>query len=210
MDRKVNEYLKIENKYSAPYTNHYGYVNSIGCCDAKGRGRAFVMPRNDYDYNGKSIISYNHNKVYMVNDFMLYITHIRGPWAKAEIIKNDLTTQSCYIGKINNHIVVSESIRDAIEEMRNEIFNSMDNDEDIARAFVYAHPEYEKEYDWDEMVTWHSLDRTSCMDGRRRFSMYANKDTGSTATPKELISFMKESPSYRIAEKMERIYLNNI
>jgi hypothetical protein len=38
--------------------------------------------------------------------------------------------------------------------------------------------------------------------------MYANKDAGSTATPKELIHIMKQSKAAGIAIIMEQLYLS--
>ena len=210
MDRRIKDYLYTENNHSTPYTNHYGHSNTIGCGDINGCGRAFTKARRSDNYDGKGILSFNGKKTHIVDDYVVCISNIRGVWAKAEIINNDFTTQSCYIGKLNNHIVIANSIRDIIEDIRVKIFNSQDNEIDIAKAFVTAHPDYEAEYDWEEMVEWHSLDRTSCMDGRRKFSMIANKEAGSKATPKELISYMKNTTSRRIAEKMEEYYLNSL
>jgi hypothetical protein len=207
MDRvAIEEFLSVESKHKTPYTNHYGNSFSVGSCDSNGCGRAFIIPRKNIDANGKSIISFNGNDVYMVDGFMLYITHIRGAFASAMIIKNDFTTQPCYVGKVNNYIIVSDSIRSCMDGLRNKIFNGLDNEEDIAKAFVYAHPDYNKEYDWDEMVFWHSLDRTSCLNGRIKFSKQANKTSNSKATPKELIGHMKKTTSKKIAEKMELLY----
>lgn len=207
MEGRVAEFLYTEPVYRHPYMNHYGYGNSIGCGDALGCGRAFIEPRKEDNYNGSGIISFNGNKTYFIDGYTLYVTHIHEPWAMGEIVGNDCTTYPCYLAKINNKIVVASSLHDVLESMREKIFNTVDNDDDIARAFVLSHPDYTKEYDWDEMVAWHSLSRTSCADGRRRFSQHAHKNHGDKATPKELIEFMKNSPSRPIAEKMENIYL---
>lgn len=208
MERRVEEFLHTEPAYISPYSNHYGYGKPIGCGDNLGRGRAFVKYMPDNNYNNNGIVSFNDNNIIVIDGYVLYITHVHGPWAMGEIIKNDLTTQTCYLTKVNNTFVVDSSLKDVIEQMREKIFKNKENDDDIARAFVLAHPEYKKEYDWDEMVAWHSLSPTSCADGRRRFSKLANKKSGETATPEELIRLMKNSPSKNIALKMEEIYLS--
>lgn len=208
MEGRIKKYLQVDEFIATPYTNHVGRGHQIGSGDkfGKGSGASYVPRKNDY--NGSDILSFNNHQVYIIDGYLLYITHIRQPWALAKIIKNDLTTQDCYVGKINNNVVVAKTIREALELLRQKIGKSDDNNYDIAQAFVYAHPEYEKEYDWDEMVMWHSLDRTSCLDGRRRFSMHANKEAGSTATPKELIHIMKQSKAAGIAIIMEQLYLS--
>ena len=209
MDGKlIQEYFDTKEHYSKPYINHNGFGIGIGSGNKNGSNKGgFYKPRNE-NYNGKNIISYNGNKVYHINGYTLYISNIHKPLALAKIIKNDLTTQNCYIGKINDNIVIAPSIREVLNLMRNEISITDNNDNDIAEAFVYMHPYYEKEYDWEEMVFWHSLSEFSCADGRRRFSENAEKENGSTATPKELIHFMKQTRAHKIAKKMEEIYLS--
>ena len=209
MERGVTEFLNVEKEYHPPYNNHYGYGLSVGCGDSTGKGRAFIefLPEYNDAYSGSDILSFNNHPTYMIDDYLVYITHCHAPWVLGEIINNDFTTQSCYMAKVNDKYVVGNSIREVIEGMREKIFENGDNNEDIARAFVLAHPDYEKQYDWDEMVTWHSLSHFSCSDGRRDFTKSANMGSGKTATPRELIKHMKNSVSRDIAEKMERIYL---
>ena len=208
MERVITEFMHTEPHYIRPYMNHYGYTNLVGYCDNNGKGNAFTELRKRENWDGSTIVSFNGYKTYFINGFVVAVKHIHGPWAMGEIINNDLTTTKCYIAKVNNNFVVAGSIKEVIDEMRQKIKTSLNRYKDIAMAFVMAHPNYETKYDWDEMVTWHSLDTASCADGRKRFSDIANKKSGDLATPKELISFMKESSSKEIAIEMERLYLN--
>lgn len=208
MDRRIKEYLSEDEIIKTPYTNHIGSGNIIGSGDSSGKGTCFTYKPRKEDYKGSDILSYNGNKVYFIDGYSLYFTHIHKPWASAKIIKNDLTTQDCYVGKINKHVVVSNDLHAALNNLREKINKTNNNEYDIAVSFVYAHPEYEKEYDWDEMVFWHSLSEFSCNNGRRKFSENANKKTGSKATPKELIKIMKRSRAANIANIMEQIYLS--
>jgi hypothetical protein len=210
MEGRVKDFLHTEPVYNPPYNNHYGYGHSLGCGDSIGSGRAYVnfSVSQEETYNGRAIISLNMKPTYMIDDYIVHITHVHAPWVMGEIINNDFSTQPCYMTKVNEKYVVADSLREVIKEMREKIFSTMNNDDDIARAFVLAHPEYNKLYDWNEMVTWHSLSHFSCSEGRRNFTKNANKTSGEKATPKELISFMKNSASRNIAVKMERIYLH--
>jgi hypothetical protein len=205
MEGRINEYLKTNHKINKPYTNHYGIGSPIGSGSEFGNGRAYTFNNRTDNYNGSSIVSFNKNKVYHINGYTLYITHIHEPWAKAEIIKNDLTTQTCYIGKINDYIAISDSIKGALCELRELISKGKNNDDEMLKAFVFAHPNYNKEYDWDEMVFWHSVSSYSCAEGRRRFSDASNKDIGSKATPKELIELMKKN-NVKMGNKLEQLY----
>ena len=209
---RIKEYLNINNNfnYVNSYENHYGGGTSIGYGDINCNGRAFSINNDYYEDDNKGILEYNGHKVYYIDGYLLYITHIRKPGAIGIIIKNDLTTQDCYLGKINNNIVVVSNLHDGIEELRKKIIKNIDNIDDIVEAFVLAHPNYEKEYDWEEMLTWHSLDKTSCLDGRKRFSKFANKGVNSKATPKELVEIMKNfNITNTYAIKLEKLYLGD-
>lgn len=210
MERRVKEYLSTSDSfYKSPYINHYGNGYAIGEGDEYGNGSAFTTIVTNDNYIGSSIVSYNGHDVYFVNGYALYITNIHEPWANAEIIKNDLTTQFCYIGKINNNIIVGSTLKEVFNELKQRIKKSNDNEQDVAQAFFIAHPDYNKEYKWDEMVFWHSLTNNSCSNGRRNFTHRANKNSSSKATPKELIEFMKGGSAKSLALKMEELYLNN-
>lgn len=209
MERRVKEYLTYNEYIEPPYENHYGNGCSMGYYDVKGCGRAYVSYEpTDNNYTGKDIISVNGNRLHMVNGYLLYITNIHEPWANAEIIKNDLTTQKCYIGKVNDNYVISDTLHDALIKLREAISTTDDNERDTAKAFVIAHPCYDKEYDWEEMIAWHSMVKTSCAEGRRSFSDYSNKTYGAKATPREVIGFMKAFGMNRIAKYTEDYYLN--
>lgn len=208
MERGINDYFGNEKLYMQPYSNHMGHGCNMGCGDEFGNGRAYTVNFINDDYSGSDIISFNGNKTYFVNGYLLYLTHVRLPWATGKIIKNDLTTQDCYIGKINNLIVVSDSIKNVSNELREKINKEYSYEVDLAEAFFMAHPDFNKEYDWNEMVQWHML-AGSCEDGRRRFTENSNKKNGDKATPKELIELMKNSTPVKLAEKMEEIYLYN-
>lgn len=207
MERGVTEeIIYTEPKYSKPYTNHYGYGSDVGCGNIYGTGSGFKKYKRKEIYNGNGILSYNNNKTYFFDGYVVIITHIHKPWIMGEIIKNDLTTQKCYLAKVNNNVVVSDSIRGVIEGMRLKMTNSKITNDDIAKAFVLAHPDYDKLYDWDEMVSWHTLEPTSCVAGRQKFTKLAHKKSGDLATPKELVHHMKKGSAKKLGEKIEQTY----
>lgn len=202
------KYLLTDRHYENTYHNHYGQGNIVGAGSLKGNGIGYNNTYYKTDYSGTDIIAYNDKQVFVVQGYVLYVEHIKEPWVKAKIIKNDLTTQDCYIGKINNHIAISNSIRGVLDKLQKQIRTSTNIEKDIAKAFVYAHPGYDNLYNWGEMVFWHSLDKTSCSNGRQRFSEFANKNFESMATPRELIKHMKNSTAWKIGYEMEKLYIN--
>ena len=207
MERRIEEYLNLKDTIVEPYENHYGHGCTMGFYDVTGRGRAYVSYNADDKCGNKGLISFNGNKLYIVDNYLLYITNIHEPWANGEIIKNDLTTQSCYIGKVNDKYVVSNTLHDGLDKLREVISVTENNEKDTAKAFVIAHPCYEEEYDWEEMVSWHKLIKQSCDDGRKNFSLYSNKENFKKTTPKKLIELMKNYGVTRLATYMEEYYL---
>jgi hypothetical protein len=208
MERRIKEYIGTNEKYKQPYLNHNGNSSLMGYCNYDGKGRGFVeYKRVNDNYSGKDILSYNNHKLYMIDGYLLYITNIHEPWANAEIVKNDLTTQHCYVGKINDNYAVSDTLYGAVEKLRENISSKQDNKKDVAKAFVNAHPNYNKEYDWMEMISWYILNNRSCVNGGIPFTKFCKKNSESKATPKELIELMKQYGIQKTANYLEKYYL---
>ena len=207
MERGINDILNNDDKYSSPYVNHAGYGTAMGAGDNEGKGYAFIDYTPKKNYNGKDIISFNGKKTYFINDYLILIKNVRFPWIKGEIIKNDFTTQPCYIGSLNNKFVVSDSIKSVFEKLKELINEKEYNESDLARAFVIYHPEYEKEYKWSEMLEWHTLRLNSCENGRKMFTNVCNKQNNDMITPKELVELIiKYSPDKKLGKELKKIY----
>jgi hypothetical protein len=206
MERNIDDILKNEEN-SIPYENHYGVGKGIGTTyNPNGSYAGINYNIKSYKYSGKDIISFNNNKCYFINDFTLYITNIHYPWIMGEIIKNDCTTQKCFLAKINKNVVIGNSLHEVLEGLRNKIKKTNNNDYDIALAFTIAHPDYNKEYDWSEMISWYILNKNLCLEGVEKFSKFANKKNGDKATPKELINLMDGSIAKNISNFLKQIY----
>lgn len=207
MERGINVILESETPYRVPYTNHVGGGTAMGSGNIRGCGYALIDYKPKENYKGSDIITFNGEKTYFFDDFVVLIKHFRFPWIKGEIIKNDLTTQPCYLTRVNNKIVVSDSIKNVYNELKEKIELKKYNDLDVARAFVMYHPDYEKKYEWGEMIEWHSLSLNSCTDGRKRFTTICNKKNKDLVTPKEFIDLIIEySPARKLGEEMKKIY----
>ena len=208
MERSLNTIINDEPSYSTPYVNHSGCGSAIGSGNRFGQGFGNVKYTPKESYTGKDIISFNGNKTYFLDDYVLYIKHFRFPWIKGEIIKNDFTTQPCYLSSINNKIAISDSIKSVYDELKEKIDKKKYNENDIARAFVLCHPEYDKKYQWFEMVEWHALNLNSCIEGRNAFTDVCGKNKYDMSTPKELIELMfKHNVAIPLAEKLKKLYL---
>jgi hypothetical protein len=206
MERELNNLLDTY-KYTPPYDNHNGGGTALGAGNIRGCGRCATKIEYKEDYNGKDIISYNGNKTYFINDYLLFVKHFRFPWFKAEIIKNDFTTQPCYFANLNGKFVISDSIKSVYEELKNKINRVKYNESDMARAFVICHPDCNKKYKWGEMLEWHTLSLNSCANGRKLFSDVCHKKNNDMVTPKEFIELIKKySPAVSLGIELEKIY----
>lgn len=203
MERDINNFLEKDPYSSPPYVNHMGGGNLLR------NSWEYINYEPKQNYNGKDIINFNGNKTYFVDGYLLYVKHFRFPWIKGEIVKNDFTTQTCYLSRVNNKFAISDSIKSVFNELKEQINQKKYNDADIARAFVMCHPDYNKQYQWGEMLEWHTLSLNSCENGRKVFSSVCNKKYNDLTTPKEFIELiLKYSPATSIGKEMEKLYTN--
>lgn len=211
MERRITNFLDTNSENNPSYINHDGRGISSGYGDKYGNGKGYSYYINYESNPMNSIIEYNGYKTRLINNQLIYITNIKHFIAKGKIINPDFTTKDCYVGKINNFFIVESSIRKVIEELK-KIVKKRNNITDLAIAFVETHPYYEKEYEWGEMLYWHTLSNNSCQHGRNKFSEYAKKTNKSKCTPKELIQHMKQmKPSVqKLALELEDLYLQQI
>lgn len=209
MERDLKSILNTEPTYIPPYVNHCGYGNPIGAGNKNGKGFAYINYEARENYTGTSIISFNGNKTYLINGYLLYIKNFHFPWVKGEIINNDFTTQTCYFSAINNKVAVSDSIKNVYNELKEKIDGKKYNDSDLARAFVMYHPDYEKECRWGDMLEWHALSLNSCDNGRNVFTDVCGKKKDDLVTPKEFVELIiKHSPEKKLGEEIKKLYLS--
>lgn len=152
----------------------YGYGYGSGDCDGDGY---------DYGYGSDDgIVSFCSQKVHQIDGVLTLIDHVHRNAAKGRILRDDLTTEDCYIVKQGSLFAHGITLRAAMDALRDKLFEDMPEEERIAE-FVKAH-EWGKQYPSADYYDWHHRLTGSCDMGRSEFA----KRHGYKLTDDELLT----------------------
>ena len=174
------EAMKTESDRFAETANGYG--DGYGYGSGSGSGSGYGYGDGDgYGY-GYGVASLCGQKVYKIDDVPTLIDHVHGNVARGRILQDDLTTEDCYIVKQGSLFAHGETLRKAMDALRDKLFEDMPEDERIAE-FVKAH-EWGKQYPSVDYYEWHHRLTGSCDMGRSEFA----KRHGYKLTDDELLT----------------------
>ena len=162
----------------------YGSVDGDGSGSGDGSGYGYV----DGSGSGSGfrsrdgILSFCGQRVYQIDDVPTLVDHVHGGVAMGRILREDLTTESCYIVKQGSLFAHGETLRAAMEALRDKLFEDMPEEERIAE-FVKAH-KWGKQYPSADYYDWHNRLTGSCDMGRSEFE----KSHGYRLTDDELLT----------------------
>ena len=162
------------------------YVSGSGCDFGYGFGYGYGSG-SDYGCGSgsgydKGVVSFCGQKVYQIDDVPTLIDHVHGNAAKGRILRDDFTTEDCYIAKQGSLFAHGETLRAATDALRDKLFEDMPEEERIAE-FVKAH-EWGKQYPSADYYDWHHRLTGSCDMGRSGFA----KRHGYSLTDDELLT----------------------
>ena len=168
----------------------YGYVDGSGSVDGDGSGSGDGSGYGYVDGSGSGsgfrsrdgILSFCGQRVYQIDDVPTLVDHVHGGVAMGRILREDLTTESCYIVKQGSLFAHGETLRAAMEALRDKLFEDMPEEERIAE-FVKAH-KWGKQYPSADYYDWHNRLTGSCDMGRSEFA----KSHGYRLTDDELLT----------------------
>ena len=154
----------------------YGYGDGYGSGDGDGYGYG---SGDGYGYgygsgdgsgygDGSGIKSFNRKTVYRIDGVNTLIRSVRGNTAHGAILNGDLTLTPCYIVKQDNIFAHGETLREAMEALRDKLFEDMPEDERID-AFL-RETAREKTYPTQYFYDWHHRLTGSCDMGRKQFA----------------------------------------
>ena len=146
LDDKIKAFLTVNSGYGSGDGSGYGY----------GSG------------DGSGIKSFNRETVYKIDGVNTLIRSVRGNTAHGEILNGDLTLTSCYIVKQDGFFAHGETLREAMEALRDKLFEDMPEDERID-AFL-RETDREKAYPTQYFYGWHHRLTGSCDMGRKQFA----------------------------------------
>ena len=158
--------------YGDGYGYGYGYGSGHGYGSGSGSGDGY----ND------GVVSFCGQKVYQIDDVPTLIDHVHGNAAKGRILRDDLSTEDCYIAKKGILFAHGKTLRAAMDALRDKLFKDMPEEERIAE-FVRAH-EWGKQYPSADYYDWHHRLTGSCDMGRSEFA----KRHGYRLTDDELLT----------------------
>lgn len=135
---------------------------SYGSGDGSGDGSG-----SGYGY-GDGIKSFNREAVYQIDGINTLVRSVRGNTAHGAILNVDLTLTPSYIVKQDNVFAHGETLREAMEALRDKLFEDMPEEERID-AFL-RETDREKTYPTQYFYDWHHRLTGSCDMGRKQFA----------------------------------------
>lgn len=184
LDDKSKAFLSVNSGFGSGYGDGfgsgdgYGYGDGIGSGDGDGDGYGFGYGYGDGDGDGygdgfgsgygDGIKCFNREPVYRIDGVNTLIRSVRGNTAHGAILNGDLTLTPCYIVKQDNLFAHGETLRGAMEALRDKLFEDMPEDERID-AFL-RETDREKTYPTQYFYDWHHRLTGSCDMGRKRFA----------------------------------------
>lgn len=150
------------------YGSGYGYGSGFG--DGYGDGYGYGSGSGDGygDGYGDGVKSFNRETVYQIDGVNTLIHSVRGNTAHGAILNGDLTLTPCYIVKQDGFFAHGETLREAMEALRDKLFEDMPEDERID-AFL-RETDREKTYPTQYFYDWHHRLTGSCDMGRKQFA----------------------------------------
>ena len=182
------------------YVYGYGYGSGSstgdGSCTGTGTGSGY----------GYGIRRFCGEDVYMIDGIPTMLGIIHGNIARGRILLEDLTTKTCYVVKQGGVYAHGETPREAMEALRDKLFEGMPLEERI-KEFVKAH-EWGKAYQSADYYDWHHKLTGSCEMGRSEFAAaHGYKLTADELlTVEEFIDLTKGSYGGDIIRRLREAY----
>ena len=109
--------------YGDGYGYGYGSGSGSGYGDGSGYGSGYG------DGSGYGIKSFNGEPVHRIDGVNTLIRSVRGNTAHGAIVNKDLTLTPCYIVKQDGVFAHGETLREAMEDLRDKLFEDMPEDD---------------------------------------------------------------------------------
>ena len=141
---------------------------------------------------GSGVTQVDGKNVYRIDETPTLIHSIRGNVAHGAILNGDLTLAPCYVVKQDDLFAHGETLREAMEALRDKLFEDMPEEERIS-AFL-AETECGKKYPNQHFYEWHHRLTGSCDMGRKAFAQDHGIDVDNgTMTLEEFLELTKNS-----------------
>ena len=146
----------------------------------------------------------NGHKIHMIDDLQTIIYHVHGNIARGAILQADLSLRPCYITKQGNIFAHGGTLREAMEALREKLYEDMPEEERI-QAFVDAHKAGQR-YPNTDYFDWHHRLTGSCKAGREAFVRNHGLDMAGSMTPEEFIRLTEHDYGGEIIRQLRDYY----
>ena len=186
------EDVKLKEKIQAFLT----IVRDNGYGDGSGDG---------YGYGYGGLAEVNGHSVHLVDGVPTIFTSIKDNVAKGFILQADMTFTPCYVVKGNNLFAHGDDLHQAMEALRDKMFDDMPEEERIAE-FIKEHPDKDKAYPNQDLFDWHHRLTGSCMAGRNAFVNDRGLTLDGETTVTEFIRLTKNAYGGDTIKALEKAY----
>lgn len=179
-DKVVKAFISVSSCYGYGSGSGYGYGDGYGDGSGSGSGDGYsYVSGDDYGYGsgdgygdgsgyGSGIKSFNGEQIYRIEGVNTLIHSVRGNIAHGAILNGDLTLTPCYIVKQDGFFAHGETLREAMVDLRDKIFEDMPEDDRI--EMFLSETDREKTYPTQYFYDWHHSLTGSCDMGRKQFA----------------------------------------
>ena len=185
------------------YGDGCGYGEGSGYGDGEGSGYG-----SGYG-NGSGfqphIKAFCGKAVHQIDGIPTIIDRVHGNIAQGRILRDNLTTQKCYIVRNNRHFAHGDTVREAMESLISKEFDGMPEAERIA-AFRREFPETDKPYPNKSLFDWHNRLTGSCLAGRRAFVQDHGLSMDGKTTVREFIRLTEDAYGGSTVRKLKKEY----
>ena len=166
LDEKIKAFLTV--CYGSGSGDGYGSGSGYGYGYGYGSGSGSGYGSGSGSGYGYGIKSFNGEPVHRIDGVNTLIRSVRGNTAHGAILNSDLTLTPCYIVKQDNLFAHGETLREAMEALREKLFEDMPEDDRID-TFLQETAR-EKAYPTQYFYDWHHRLTGSCDMGRKQFA----------------------------------------
>lgn len=183
----------------------YGSGSEAGIGDGSGGGRGDGDGSlSGYGYcHGRGLKSVNGYSLYEIDGVPTGIYRARGNVAKGFILEH-FEPVDCYIVKYGDTYAHGKTLREAEDNLRYKIMESMGEDEAIEKFVEHFEPN--TLYKNREFFEWHNYLTGSCRMGRENFCANHGIDMDGESTPEYFIELTKDAYGGETIRKLEKHY----
>ena len=149
----------------------YGSGYGSGSGDGSGYGSGYGSGSGDGYGSGSGMLKeWAGQHVYSIDGVATLIDSVHGNYAKGRILKKDITTEPCFIAKVEGrYFAHGETLRKAMADAMNKAFEDLPEGERIDK-FVAEYPDKNIVAKNADLFAWHNRLTGSCEMGRRAFA----------------------------------------